>query len=281
MNFKGKGPIYIAWAWLIFTASLVIWWWIFGMNTATDERVYRMMLWEGGFLVLFILVGGSALVFYTSSHSSRHARLKFFFSTFAHDLKTSITRLRLQGELLQENMQSTSNNQALEKLLGNIQRLDLQLENSLWMASLDDRQLLTEEFKLSEVLLHLRAENPDLKIELQKDAKIKADKRALQVVIRNIFQNSIIHGEATSVSVSSSTNGTELKIEITDNGKGLSKEISSLGKAPLTLSNSQTNGIGLYLSAELLKRMNGGFQYRSEPKFTNILLVPSSSKEIS
>lgn len=279
MNFKGKGPTYTALAWLIFTASLVIWWWIFGVQTAADDRVYRMMLWEGGFLVMFILVGGSALVFYTNSHAQRHKRLKFFFSTFAHDLKTSMTRLRLQAEMLQEDLSGHSNAQALEKLMENIQRLDLQLENSLWMASLDDRMLLTEDFKLSEVLASLRAENPDLKIDLQQDAKIRADKRALQIVIRNIFQNSIIHGEANTVSVASSQNGQQLKIEFTDNGKGLSQQISHLGREPLKSQNSQTNGIGLYLSAQLLQRMNGRYEYQTAPKFTNIILINGVSLE--
>lgn len=267
---KNKAPIFLALIWLIFTASLVGWWWWHGVHTAHDERIQRMLFWEGGFLLLVVLAGGGALVFYTSTNLRRHARLQFFFSTFAHDLKTSISRLRLQAEVLEENHSKTPE---LEKLMGNIQRLDLQLENSLWIAGLGERTLFVENLKLSDVIRSLKTEFPDLKIDLKRDAIVKADQRALQVVLRNLLQNSIIHGEATAIVIEAEAKASHIHICVSDNGKGVSEaHLQHLGKEPLHHQNSHSNGIGLYLTRRLLKSMKGDYQFTTQP-FTNIVIL--------
>lgn len=271
---KNKAPIFLALIWLIFTASLVGWWWWHGVHTAHDERIQRMLFWEGGFLLLVVLAGGGALVFYTSTNLRRHARLQFFFSTFAHDLKTSISRLRLQAEVLEENHSKTPE---LEKLMGNIQRLDLQLENSLWIAGLGERTLFVENLKLSDVIRSLKTEFPDLKIDLKRDAIVKADQRALQVVLRNLLQNSIIHGEANAIIIDTEVSGHLVLIQVSDNGKGISEaHFPYLGKEPLYHDNSHSNGIGLYLTRQLLKSMKGDYQFKTTPAFTNIVLLEGS-----
>lgn len=273
---NARGPTLLATLWLIFTASLVAWWWFLGVRMATGERAQRMMFWEGAFLLIVVLVGGGALVFYTRSHQRRHQRLKFFFSTFAHDLKTSISRLRLQAEVLEENQTRTPE---LEKLMTSIQRLDLQLENSLWMASLGERNLFVENLRLSELIRSLKTEFADLKIDLKRDAIVQADQRALQVVFRNLFQNAIIHGEASAAFVDTEQKGTDVLIKVSDNGKGIStRYLPHLGKEPLRNQSSETNGIGLYLTRRLLLSMKGNYQFATEPSFTNIVTL--SGKQV-
>ncbi|MFZ4405548.1 MAG: sensor histidine kinase, partial [Pseudobdellovibrionaceae bacterium] len=86
--------------WFLFTFSLVTWWWIYGLHQVsiyypTDfQKKYSMLLWEGFFLLVTLFAGGAALIFFTWQDQRRHEKLKLFFSTFTHDLKTSISRLR-------------------------------------------------------------------------------------------------------------------------------------------------------------------------------------------
>ncbi len=273
---KNSGPIILASFWLIFTASLVGWWWLYGLNNATNEKTYHMILWEGGFLFFVVLLGGGALLFYTRSHQLRHIRLKLFFSHFAHDLKTSISRLRLQSELLEESHQHLPQ---LKSLLENVQRLDLQLENSLWMASLDDRLLQNQECLLSDVLKQLRSDFVEINFTLKKDARLLGDHRAVLVVFRNIIQNSRIHGEANSVTINViEKKNRQLEIEVWDNGKGLNISPNLVGLDPLQSFTEngptiQTNGIGLHLTKKLLQKMNGDYEFVSSPRFTNKVII--------
>src|SRR5438309_10429254 len=81
--------------WFAFTFSLVTWWWIFFLLRSRGDASHRMFAWEGSILIAAVLIGGIALILFSYRDQKRHQRLRFFFSTFSHDIKTSITRLPL------------------------------------------------------------------------------------------------------------------------------------------------------------------------------------------
>lgn len=265
--------------WLVFTTCLVVWWWLFALNRLADldPSAHRMILWEGGFLVLVVLGGGSALIYFTHDYERKHERMKLFFATFAHDLRTSISRLRLQADLLQEKESASAE---LERMMSNIQKLDIQLENSLWLANLSESRLMEEEFRLSEVLSSLRNEFPELTIDLNRDADIRADRRALRAVLRNLFHNSLIHGQADRVFLRVASSGPgQVELQVSDNGKGLTASIQDLGRNPLSARESAGNGIGLYLTRQLLRRMSGELSFRNSPRFVNCVLIHGKLRE--
>jgi signal transduction histidine kinase len=242
-DFKLHVKTVLAIIWFAFTFSLVTWWWVFllsRLNIATGS--HRMFAWEGSILLVAILTGGIALIFFTYKDQKRHEKMRLFFANFSHDIKTSITRLRLQGEVLEEDLQG---NPVLKRLLQDIQRLDLQLENSLHLANIDG-ELFEEKISLSDLVASLRNEFSEITIELTNDATLIGDRRALLSVFRNIFQNSVLHGNASVVSLKL-REGARSKIEltVTDNGLG------DTGK------NQKGNGIGLSITKRLLKKMKG------------------------
>lgn len=256
--------------WLVFTLSLVGWWWYHSLSTVSDERVQRMFLWEGGFLFLVLLIGGVGLVYLTHHHQSRHERLKMFFATFAHDLKTSISRLRLQGELLEES--PLGQNPKLQAILRDIHRLDLQLENSLWLAQLDSNKLLIQETKLSEVMDNLRNEFSEIRFELSRDSRLAIDRRAFAVILRNLFNNSVQHGQADRVEMTvTETSSGSVQIVVADNGGGVKGSIEDLGRNVLLGSHRHSNGLGLFLSRRLIERMDGELSFAQDPSFKAIL----------
>ena len=232
-------------------------------RVATSEKVYRMFVWEGSVLLAALLGGGIALILFTYRDARRHNRLKFFFSTFSHDIKTSITRLRLQGELLEEDPNSHSN-PVLKRLIQDIQRLDLQLENSLLLTNLEDGSFLEERVPLSSLFSHLRNEFPELSLELEKDAFILGDRRALLSVFRNLIQNSVLHGKATSVKLQiKDLSAGQIEITVQDNGLGFQGSFDKLGSEILVSTHSHGNGIGLLLTRRLLKKMNGDITFKA------------------
>lgn len=266
---------WLAVAWLVVTLSLVIWWLIHGMTQeGVTDRVQRMLFWEGSFLIAILFIGGVALVFLTHHHRRRHDRLQVFFSTFAHDLRTSITRLRLQSELLEE--QGAGLDPKVRAILRDIQKLDLQLENSLWMSHVDTDRLLLQKTELRDVLETLRNEFSEIKVDLRKNASVLVDRKAFSLVLRNVFQNSILHGAADQIEIDVIEEADRsVRVEISDNGSGLKAPVQKLGLQVMD-GTQRTTGLGLYLSRRLLERMSGRIEFRNDGKFVNIIVVPGA-----
>ncbi len=249
--------------WFAFTFALVAWWWVFFLMELEGARQHRMIAWEGSILLGSILIGGISLIVFTFRDKQRHDRLRFFFSTFSHDIKTSIARLRLQAEVLEEDLQGNSP-PVMKRLIADIQRLDLQLENSLLLANLEVSPLLHEEIPLSQLLANLRSEFADLSIELERDARISGDRRALMSVVRNLLQNSVLHGKATTVRIRvRSLNNTRLEVIFEDDGLGFKGQTSKLGSELLNSKDSRGNGIGLLITKRLMEKMRGDISFES------------------
>src|SRR5438034_115704 len=134
--------------WVAFTVTLAAWWLIFGLrqldliNQSNLEgavqlhRHYQMLLWEGGILIVSLIGGGTAMFYYARREQKRHAQVEEFFAAFTHDAKTALASLRLQAESLREDLASSEPNPLLDRLLGDTLRLQLQLENSLFLVNL-------------------------------------------------------------------------------------------------------------------------------------------------
>lgn len=267
--------------WFAFTFSLVTWWWVFFLvrmdsRPASLEQLqnsYRMFAWEGSILLAAILLGGIALVIFTYRDQVRHQRLRFFFSTFSHDIKTSIARLRLQAEVLEEEFQD-SPQPVMKRLIQDIHRLDLQLENSLHLATLEQGLLLKEDISFADLISTLRGEFPELTIQLERKVLVKGDRRALLSLLRNVLQNAIAHGKASviSIQVQEMAHG-QVELRIQDNGLGFKGPLKKLGGEILTSKDAHSNGIGLLISKRLVEKMKGALSFESKDNsgFTAVL----------
>lgn len=262
--------------WFLFTFSLVTWWWWFSLTRLPPGGpIHRMFLWEGSILIAAVLIGGVTLIFFTHKDQRRHERLRFFFSTFSHDIKTSIARLRLQADVLDEEL-SQIKSPILKRLVQDITRLELQLENSLQLSNLEHSPLFIEEFKLSQILPILRSDFDDLEVELNQDAKLRADKRALLGILKNIFQNSLTHGKADQVQITVAALGKSLSLKISDNGLGFKGDPQRIGQEILRSQDSKGNGIGLMLSKRMMEKMNGDLKCEANVSkgFSVVLILP-------
>ena len=255
--------------WLLFTISLVSWWFIFVLRGQNPQdldaaaKQYRMLYLEGSTLILSILLGGSVMIFLSRKDDIRHQRLKHFFSNFTHDIKTSITRLRLQADILTE-QNEVKNNRVLQRLLNDISKLDLQLENSLLLTSATETGFLTEKINFKNLVNMAQIEFEDLKITTTGNAEVLADSRALGSIVRNLLENSRRHGQATDIQINIVAETTErVRIHIQDNGIGSLRPVKKLGFEILPSSQNQGTGIGLYLAKQLVGKMTGSISFQS------------------
>src|SRR2546425_13041638 len=158
--------------WVAFTVTLAAWWMIFGLRQLdllsqfhveqSDQlqRHTQMLLWEGSILIASLVGGGLALFYYARREQKRHAQVEEFFAAFTHDAKTALASLRLQAESLQEDYAGTGPNPLLDRLLRDTLRLQLQLENSLFLVNLTRGKFFLQPIRLSDRVEALRLHWP-------------------------------------------------------------------------------------------------------------------------
>lgn len=263
--------------WVVFTVTLAGWWLVFGLRqlellnrlnlegAADLNRHYQMLMWEGGILIISLIGGGLALFYYARREQKRHAQVEEFFAAFTHDAKTALASLRLQAESLREDFANAEPNPLLDRLLSDTLRLQLQLENSLFLVNLTRGNFFLEPISLSDRVDRMRHHWPDLAITQSGDGVVMADTRALESVLTNLVQNSVTHGRATEVDVNvKRTNDGRLIVRVTDNGSGFQGDLNQLGKLFVRHARGSGSGVGLYIVRQLVKRMNGTISFSGE-----------------
>jgi signal transduction histidine kinase len=263
--------------WVVFTVTLAGWWLIFGLrqldliNQSNLEgavqlhRHYQMLLWEGGILIASLIGGGLALFYYAHREQRRHAQVEEFFAAFTHDARTALASLRLQAESLQEDYASSEPNPLLDRLLRDTLRLQLQLENSLFLVNLARGKFFLEPIVLGDRINALRHHWPALRVTQTGAGVAMVDARALDSVLTNLIQNAVTHGRATEVTVAVEQNPNgQITMRITDNGQGFSGDFNQLGKLFVRHARGSGSGVGLYIVRQLVRRMNGNIDFRNE-----------------
>lgn len=245
--------------WLAFTVTLASWWMNVGLSMS-DRR--HMFLWEGSVFIAVLLGGGVAILVAIHREDRRRQALETFFMAFTHDLKTSLASVQLQAEGLREDRTAPADRGPIDRLLQDTVRLQIQLENSLFVAQPDGR-LLKERVDVVDAVERLREDWPSLQIVAEGSGHVLADARAFQVVLRNVLQNAVIHGRATRVDVRVTPTGSgAVRVVIQDDGGGMPRgAIAQLGEPFARPSATSGTGAGLYVSRHLVRRMGGDMQF--------------------
>jgi len=278
--------------WVLFTVTLAAWWLVFGLrqldlinqsnleNAVQLHRHYQMLLWEGGILIASLIGGGLALFYYARREQKRHAQVEEFFAAFTHDAKTALASLRLQAESLREDFGDESN-PLLDRLLSDTLRLQLQLENSLFLVNLPRGKFFLQPIRLGDRVEALRLHWPNVTITQAGDGVVMADARALESVLTNLVQNAVIHGHATQVDVQVRPNAGRLSVAVIDNGRGFDGDLGQLGELFVRHARSSGSGVGLYIVRRLLTAMHGTITFRNgETKgLVALLELPEASGE--
>ncbi len=259
----------LAIVWLIFTVALSVWLLVFitrlfnnieELKTAEAIAIlkhYRMVAYEMGTMILALLLGGAGLLYLIWLERSRSDQIHQFFAVFSHELKTSISRLRLQAEGLQDDLKKSGRGGPALRLLDDMGKLEVQLENSLWVARGEEDLFLIETIPLSRAVGELAREFP-LLVHLSSEAWLQADHRAVESILKNIFQNSVQHGDAQNLWIDTTElSPGRLLITFRDDGSGFQGDKLSLGQIFKRHSRSGGTGLGLYLIRRLSELQNG------------------------
>jgi signal transduction histidine kinase len=254
--------------WLLFTVAFAFWWFKLSSQHISMlqslqperadhwERQQRMILWEGSAWIVLLGLGGGALIALVLKEKSRVQRIREFFASFSHEIKTSLASLRLQAEALKDN--SSLDSPILDRLIGDTVRLQVQLENSLFFASQDHLKLYVEPIRMSSIVDRMREQWPNLKIELTGDATVQGDDRALRTIFSNLLQNAMVHGKASAVAIDvKKISDHRLRVKVSDDGSGFKGETKKLGTVFHRPTSESGSGLGLYICGLLIEKMGG------------------------
>ena len=269
----------IAAVWLVLTVSLASWWLAIGLSSEST-RLRNMFVWEGASFIALLVAGGLAIVLAIRREHRRRQALETFFLSFTHDLKTSLASVQLQAEGMREDWPEPPSRETLDRLLHDTVRLQIQLENSLFVAQPDGR-LLAERIEVGQVISRLAQDWPELTVQVKGDARVVADARGFDAVVRNLLQNAVVHGgaRAVTVDVDPQTAENTVRLTVADDGRGVAPEkFDGLGQPYARVGDTSGTGIGLFVCGRLMARMHGALRFvrpdRGRRGLTVILDLP-------
>jgi signal transduction histidine kinase len=276
--------------WILLVLSLGVWWVTFFVRQArliaelqsitgrTNSAVAaqwartRLMLIGESSVFLILLLAVSALLAWFYMRESRRARgMQAFFAAVTHELRTPLTSIRLQAEAIAEGDQRAT---LARRLLEDSNRLESQIDKTLELARIEGGGPLAEQAVplggwLERTLSAIAAghgERVRLNVQLREPLPdILADAAAVQMILRNLVENSVRHSslEQVQVQVSACARDGQVLLEYRDNGAGASAPARELGRLFERGAASGGSGVGLYLVRALMKRMGGRAEFFS------------------
>lgn len=224
----------------------------------------RMLQLEGSFFLSMLTLGGVTLAVLSYRDHKRSKLIADFFSTVTHEMKTPIASLQLQIEVLLEATTNPELKRKLEKIWKENQRIESQMGNAFYLASLmQGESLYLETLSLQELKESYSHHEPDLiwdvSIPLQK--KVHLDRKAFFAMLKNLTDNAKRHGKANQIKLSIFQVKNQICFLLEDNGSGFQGNKKHLTLPFLRHSKTSGSGIGLYIVKKLMEKMKGKLEF--------------------
>ncbi|MEN7547469.1 PAS domain-containing sensor histidine kinase [Rapidithrix thailandica] len=208
-------------------------------------------------------------------------QLDRFVYSVSHDLRAPIASSLGLIELANLSTEMDELRELLELQKKNLQKMDNFISDIVEYARNARQELKIQEIsfeqtiqQLLEQLSHMQGvKQIDKKIEIHQHGPFFSDQNRLNIIISNLLSNAFKYfnpyEEAPFVKVKVFTSPQHAKLEISDNGIGISeKHLNKIFDMFYRASNACSGtGIGLYILKEALQKLNGTIQVESEVGF--------------
>ncbi|TDQ11276.1 ATP-binding protein [Pedobacter metabolipauper] len=205
-----------------------------------------------------------------------------FIGMVSHELKTPLTSLNGYAQLLERNAKKGEDQfaqRALEKVVGQIKKMSNMINGFLNVSRLESGKINLDKqpFEFNELVAEVMEEVSSISSghEIQfvpgVEINLVADRDKIGSVISNLLSNSVKYArEKTPIVISCILDNHKVVLSVTDQGMGISpSDVERLFDRYYRVENAGTKnisgfGIGLYLSAEIIRRHNGKISVQSE-----------------
>jgi signal transduction histidine kinase/HAMP domain-containing protein len=204
-----------------------------------------------------------------------------FFAVASHELRTPLTAIRSNTEMILEDYKDKIEDKNVKEMLMDIDEASIRLigivNDFLEVSRLEQGNILFEKirFNLLELVekvvnsLQAEANKKNLLLEVIKPEnslpEVFADRAKINQILFNLLGNSLKFTDKGSIKITFEIIGGNIKVRITDTGKGISAKNENLlfrkfqpaGDDVLARDVTQSTGLGLYISKILIDKMGG------------------------
>ncbi len=200
----------------------------------------------------------------------------------SHELKTPITAIRGAAELLRDQWEGMTDEQRrqfadnIDADAARMQRLVLRL---LQLAQIENAPEATESVATADFFSALGSRYPSAKFELHNPPpRLVISVEHLRSAVVNLVENALRHGEGKPVTVRVSGDRERLRIEVTDEGPGISpaNQARLFQRFFTTSRDSGGTGLGLAIVRAVAERSGGEVSYTTGPTGTTFTLLLAS-----
>ena len=271
--YSGKMVLILSLFSILLLLSLGLWWLylITHLGALSGADIASMVKWEGGTFILLISLLWTVFLYQYFKDRKRSQMIRDFFSTMTHELKTPLSRVRLQAEVIAETIGGGDEERLSElssRLIEDTQNLENQLDKIIQLARVErGDKLLCEPIDLLGFVKNCHSKWAGERLELSYDLPqnchpmVHADEFALEIIFRNLFENTLLHGKKRCVCISFVKNDQTVTMSYND-GHFFSGNREKMGTLFYKHA-SKGSGIGLYLIKKLMQQMNGCFRIES------------------
>jgi len=182
-------------------------------------------------------------------------------SGISHDLRTPLTRIKLQLAMIKDNNLS-------KKLSDDVDEMEKMLNEYLQFASTGAKDK-TETFDLSELIKNInnKYENPNIISDFNSKFYFNGRKNLIQRCINNLIDNSLKYG--TKIIVKIKKQNSNIIISIDDDGPGIPEsEYSNITKPFYKIDKSRSDskssvGLGLAISSDIIRSHGGDIKFNN------------------
>jgi PAS domain S-box-containing protein len=203
-----------------------------------------------------------------------------FISIASHELRTPITALKASLQLLQTMKHAQDGKAAslvtqANKSMG---KISLLIDDLLNVSNLKEGQLKLKKtrFKIAnaidECCHHVTAAGVfNITTEGDPDIEVEADSERIQQVVVNFVNNAMKYAHGTKeIKIRVEKKDAQVVVSVTDHGPGIEKEklpflFDRFYRADISAGQYSGLGLGLYISAEIIRRHHGTIGVESEP----------------
>ncbi|MEK6782974.1 MAG: HAMP domain-containing sensor histidine kinase [Bacteroidota bacterium] len=207
-----------------------------------------------------------------------NSELDRFVYSASHDLRAPLSSLLGLINISKLSTGQDESKQYLEMMESRVLHLDSFIKEIIDYSRNSRLQVRTDKVNLRNLVkdvidsLRFSEHASQIKIEIlvSPDSHVTTDTNRLKVVLTNLVSNSISYADFTKkiplIQIEAIANDVETKILVKDNGLGVAEEHRDkiFDMFYRASDNSKGSGLGLYIVAETLERINGSIELNSE-----------------
>ena len=204
--------------------------------------------------------------------------LDSFSYTISHDLRTPLTVMKLNCQILQRTLgDSEMKEDRLKSVISEIDRMTEMMQEILILSKAKKSEIVLKEIEtrtiidkiVQDVLMYYNAENTH--VEIENIEHVFADKTMVFEVFQNIIGNAVKYSSTQKfpkVFIKSQIIDDQVVYEISDNGIGIKEDdydkMFKLFSRMSNTGNIQGNGVGLSIVLRMMNRMDGDINFESK-----------------